>query len=123
MFGIVGIHLYLGGREFDHQVLAADIVDEAILGMDIMNAYGFVVYFKTKVLRIRQEEVMLFSTNTSEKSMDVVNQVAVTVLPNSEKIIMVRTKVNTRRNQCSIVEHQVVSTLGILISRCLVKPD
>ena len=39
---------------------------------------------------------MLSTMNTSEKSMDVINQVAVTVLPNSEKIIMVRTEVDTR---------------------------
>ena len=55
--------------------------------------------------------------------MDVINQVAVTVPPNSEKIIMVRTDVDTRGNQCSIFEPQVVSTPGILIARSLVKPD
>ena len=55
--------------------------------------------------------------------MDVIYQVAVTVPANSEKIIMVRTKVDTRGNKCSIFEPQVVSTPGILIARSLVKPD
>ena len=66
---------------------------------------------------------MLSTMTTAEKSMDVINQVAVTVPPNSEKIIIVRTEVDTRGNQCSIFEPQVVSTPGILISRSLVKPD
>ena len=60
---------------------------------------------------------------TAEKSMGVINQVAVTVQPNSEKIIMVRTDEDTRCNQCSIFESQVVSTPCILMARSLVKPD
>ena len=57
----------------------ADIVDEAILGVDVMNAYGFIVDFKNCVLRIGGEEVMLSTMTTAEKSMDIINQVAVTV--------------------------------------------
>ena len=76
-----------------------------------MNAYGFIVDFKNNVLRIGEEEVMLSTMNTSEKSTDMINQVAVTVPPNSEKIIMVRTAVDTRGNQCSIFEPQVVLSL------------
>ena len=102
MYGKVEIHLCLGRLEFNHQVLVADIVDEAILGVEVMNAYGFIVDFKNNVLRIGGEEVMVSTMTTAEKSMDIINQVAVTVLPNSEKIIMVRTEVDTRGNQCSI---------------------
>ena len=117
------IHLRLGRLEFNQQVLVADIVDAAILGVNVMNAYGFIVVFKNNVLRIGGEEVMLSTTTTSEKSMDMVNQVAVSVPPNSEKIIMVRTEVETSGNQCSIFEPQVVGTPGILIARSVVKPD
>ena len=39
----------------------------------------------------KRQEVKLSTMTTSEKSMDVINQVAITVPPNSEKIIMVRT--------------------------------
>ena len=120
VYGKVEIHLRFGRLEFNHQVLVADIVDEAILVVDVMNTYGFIVDFKNNVLRIGGEEVML---TTSEKSMDVINQMAVTVPPNSENLIMVRTEVDTRCNQCSIFEPQVVSTPGILIARSLVKPD
>ena len=64
VFGKVDIHLHLGRVEFDHQVLVADIVDEAILGVDIMNVYGFIVDFKNNVLRIGKEKVMLSTTET-----------------------------------------------------------
>ena len=98
-------------------------MDEAIFGVDIMNACRFIVDFRNNVLRIRKEEVMLSTMNLSEKSMDMINQVAITVPPNSENIIMVRTEVDTRSNQCSIFEPQVVSTPGILIARRLLNPD
>ena len=55
-------------------------MDEAILGVDIMNAYGFIVDFKNNVLRIGGEEVMLSTMTTAETSMYVINQVAVTCL-------------------------------------------
>ena len=90
-YGKAEIHLRLDRLEFNHQVLVAEIVDETILGVDTMNAYGFIVDFKNNVLRIGGEEVMLSTMTTAEKSKDVINQVAVTVPPNSEKIITVTT--------------------------------
>ena len=93
VFGKVEVQLRLGRLDFN-QVLVADIVDEAILGVDVMNAYGFIVDFKNNVLRIGGEEVMLSTMTTAEKSTDVINQVAVTVPPNSENIIF-RTEVDT----------------------------
>ena len=33
-------------------------MDEAILGVDVMNAYGFIVDFKNSILRIGGVEVM-----------------------------------------------------------------
>ena len=75
MFGKVKIHLRLGRLEFNHQVLVADIVDEPILVVDVMNAYGFIVDFKNSVMRIGGEEVMLSITTISEKSMEVMKDV------------------------------------------------
>ena len=50
---------------------------------------------ENNVLRIRGEEAMLSTMTTSEKSMDMTNQLAVTVPLNSEKIIIFRTEVDT----------------------------
>ena len=46
------IHICQDQLEFYHQVLIVDAVDEAILGVEIMNVYGFVVNFKNNVLSI-----------------------------------------------------------------------
>ena len=50
-----GLHLSIGRLKFGQQVLVADIVGETILGVDIMNAYGFIVVLKNNVMRIRKE--------------------------------------------------------------------
>ena len=55
--------------------------------------------------------------------MDMINQVAVGIPPNSNKIIMVRTEVDIRGNQCFIYELQVARTFSILIPRSLLKTD
>ena len=38
---------------------AVDIIDEVILGTDVMNAYGFVVDLRDNVLRVGQEKIKL----------------------------------------------------------------
>ena len=38
VLGKVDVRVYLGLLEFSHQMLVADIVDEVILGTEIMNA-------------------------------------------------------------------------------------
>ena len=44
-------------------MLVADIVDEVILGTDIMNAYGFVVDLREIVLKVGQEKICLLYTS------------------------------------------------------------
>ena len=55
--------LHVGRLEFDHQVLVAYIVYEAILGIAMMNTYGFIGDFTNNVLRIGKDEVILSTTN------------------------------------------------------------
>ena len=43
--------------EFSHQILVLNNVDEMILDMDIMNAYGFVVNLIESVLKDVQEKI------------------------------------------------------------------
>ena len=56
-----------------------------------------------------------------ENSMAVIKQVAITNPQNFEKIIMVRTEIDTKGNQYSKFEPQVVSTPGVLIARIFSK--
>ncbi|KAJ8974284.1 hypothetical protein NQ317_013173 [Molorchus minor] len=57
--GEVGVTFNIGNTGFNGQVLVADIEDELILGMDIMNTKGFKLDFKRGVLQINEEEVVL----------------------------------------------------------------
>ncbi|KAJ8981425.1 hypothetical protein NQ317_015627 [Molorchus minor] len=57
--GEVGVAFNIGNTCFNGQVLVADIEDELILGMDIMNTKGFKLDFKRGVLQINEEEVVL----------------------------------------------------------------
>ena len=66
MFGKLGIHLCLSRLEFDLEVLVTVIV-----------------------------EGTLSTTSKSEKSVDMINQVGVTILPYSKYIIMVKTDIDT----------------------------
>ena len=76
----VDLHLSLGLLEFSHQILVADIVDEVILGTDIMNAYGFVVHLRENVLKVGEEKIKLCmakmtgSTNHSIKRVALVEE-------------------------------------------------
>ena len=57
VLGKVDVRVRLCLLEFSHQMLVADIVDEVILGTDIMNAYGFVVDSRENVLKFGQEKI------------------------------------------------------------------
>ena len=52
VLGKTDVRVRLGLLQFSHQMLVANIVDEVILGTDIMNAYGFVVDLREHVLKV-----------------------------------------------------------------------
>ena len=74
--GKVDVCVRLGLLEFNHQMLAADIVDEAILGTDIMNAYGFVVNLRENVLKAGQEKIKLCMAKMTGSTKHSIKQVA-----------------------------------------------
>ena len=51
----IDVHVCLGILEYSHQMLFPGIVDEVILGMEIMNAYRFVVNLRENVLRLAKK--------------------------------------------------------------------
>ena len=53
----VDIRIRLGLLEFKHKMLVADIVNEVILGTDIMNGYGFVVDLKENALMVGEGKI------------------------------------------------------------------
>ena len=59
VLGQVDVRVRLGLLEFSYQMLVADIVDEVILGTDIMNASGFVMDLRENVLKVGQKKIKL----------------------------------------------------------------
>ncbi|KAJ8950849.1 hypothetical protein NQ318_011145 [Aromia moschata] len=57
--GETNITIVIGNVSFEHRALIAEIEDELILGMDIMNTKGFELDFKNNVLKINGEEIVL----------------------------------------------------------------
>ena len=57
VLGQIDVRVCLGLLEFIHQMLKADIVNEVIHGMDIMNAYRLFVDIREDVLRVDQEKI------------------------------------------------------------------
>ncbi|KAJ8945882.1 hypothetical protein NQ318_002723 [Aromia moschata] len=53
------VTIVIGNVSFEHRALVAEIEDELILGMDIMNTKGFELDFKNNVLKINGEEIVL----------------------------------------------------------------
>ncbi|KAL3274971.1 hypothetical protein HHI36_019746 [Cryptolaemus montrouzieri] len=57
MHGILRVNLEIGSRVVRHEVIAADIAEEVILGMDVIKRCGFNPDLKKDVLRIDNEEI------------------------------------------------------------------
>ncbi|KAJ8961500.1 hypothetical protein NQ318_014749 [Aromia moschata] len=57
--GETNVTIVIGNVSFEHRALVAEIEDELILGMDIMNTKGFKLDFKNNVLKINGEEIIL----------------------------------------------------------------
>ncbi|KAJ8951545.1 hypothetical protein NQ318_020418 [Aromia moschata] len=57
--GETNITIIIGNVSFEHRALVAEVEDELILGMDIMNTKGFELDFKNNVLKINGEEIVL----------------------------------------------------------------
>ncbi|KAJ8948860.1 hypothetical protein NQ318_013513, partial [Aromia moschata] len=57
--GETNVTIVIGNVSFEHRALVAEIEDELILGMDIMNTKGFELDFKNNVLKINGEEIVL----------------------------------------------------------------
>ena len=68
----------LGVLKFGLQMLVADIVNEAVVGMSVMNDYEFIMDLRENVLRFCQEKITFFmaevigSTNHSIKQVMVI---------------------------------------------------
>ncbi|KAJ8959505.1 hypothetical protein NQ318_022202, partial [Aromia moschata] len=64
--GETNVTIVIGNVSFEHRALVAEIEDELILGMDIMNTKGFELDFKNNVLKINGEEIRMRQCQNEE---------------------------------------------------------
>lgn len=57
--GVVEVNLTLGSYNFIHKMLVADINEEVIIGMELMNFSGFQINFTRRTLPEGYEELIL----------------------------------------------------------------
>ncbi|KAJ8944063.1 hypothetical protein NQ318_005973 [Aromia moschata] len=79
------VTIVIGNVSFEHRALVAEIEDEHILGMDVMNAKGFELDFKDSVLQINGEEKCI--TRKTEETVRVVLAEDTAVPERSEMIL------------------------------------
>ncbi|KAJ8944416.1 hypothetical protein NQ318_023189 [Aromia moschata] len=92
--GETNVTIVIGNVSFEHRALVAEIEDELILGMDIMNTKGFELDFKNNVLKINGEEIVLH--RKTEETIRVVLAEDTAVPERSEMIL----DVNLDGNPC-----------------------
>lgn len=68
------IRFTLGFKEFQVTALVADIVDEVILGLDVMIQYTFVVDIKKRLLKVKNAEILGVPSLESPQTSDCPNK-------------------------------------------------
>ena len=119
VLGELTVDIGIGFKKGSHQVLVADIVDEVILGMDLMRKFGFTIDLKNGVLRVDHEEVPIHKEDDGLLRVVLVDDIT---LPECcEKVVMARIDGSLRENCLGVMEPNYTNMgRGILIGKVLV---
>jgi predicted aspartyl protease len=120
--GEVKVQVTLGSTNFKHQMLVADIKEEVIIGMDIMNSRGFQLDFKRGTLTVNNEEVVLHG-----KSDEVVSLLLgedTSIPERSEMILLACLDDNARIGDTMVFEPKIHDNevgRGVLVGKTLLQ--
>ncbi|KAG5900734.1 hypothetical protein JTB14_038252 [Gonioctena quinquepunctata] len=124
VYGELPIEIILGNTKVEHQALVADIEDDAIIGMDIMNSRGFELDFKDGVLRVNGEELVLHGR--SEELIRVLLAEDVSVPERAETILEARLDGSASSGDVVMFEpklHDEKIGRGIALGKTLLRAD
>ncbi|KAL3281598.1 hypothetical protein HHI36_004805 [Cryptolaemus montrouzieri] len=115
------VNIEIGSRVFRYEVIAADITEEVILGMDVIKRYGFNLDLKKDVLRIDNEEIPFSDTGNDVLKVHLCEDVTLPSL--SETVVMARHDGNMEKVSTCLMEPCVDSPLGkgLAVGKILVK--
>ncbi|KAL3286831.1 hypothetical protein HHI36_001321 [Cryptolaemus montrouzieri] len=123
--GIMRVNLEIGSRVFRHEVIAADITEEVILGMDVILGidvrYSFNLDLKKDVSRIDNEETPFSETVYDVLKIHLCEDVTLPIL--SETVVMARHDGDVENVSTYVMDSCVDSSLekGLAVGKILVE--
>jgi hypothetical protein len=123
VLGEANVRLELGSVEVIHRVVVADIlvVDDFILGLDVMNKCGFVLDIKNRMLQTGNEEILLHVSTASIDEVRVIVSEKVRLQKNSEQIVLAELEGDPGRYRTGNIDPDMTKETPIMVARTLVE--
>jgi predicted aspartyl protease len=121
VLGEADVRLELGSVEVIHRVVVADIVDDFILGLDVMNKFGFVLDIKNRMLQTGNEEILLHLATASIDEVRVSVSETVRLQKNSEQIVLAELEGDPGGYRTGIIDPDMTKETPIMVARTLVE--
>ena len=122
LYGEVQLNVCIGQFQLKENILVADIVDDFILGLDIMEKHGFVLDLGQKTLRIDNEEITLRTSMDPLERVCLLSVETVRIPSNSEKIIWAKLEGERGGFTAGIAEPEQTE-IGIIVAKTLINMD
>ncbi|KAJ8912305.1 hypothetical protein NQ315_017338 [Exocentrus adspersus] len=121
VYGNATINIGLGNTVLPMEVIVADIVDEFILGLDIMKQFNFIsVDFEKRLLKVGNEEI-IFSTSTEKNNrIRLIMDEDVRIPGNTEAIVTAHLEGKPDGLDIFLVEPDASRHEDALVGKCLV---
>lgn len=120
--GEVDVRIQFGSTHVSHPALVADIEEDVILGMDIMDTYGFQLDLKRRVIHVGAEELILHQRETAVAEVMIAEDVELPA--RCESIAVARLNGSIQDGIPAMVEprnHDQELGRGILVGKALIK--
>jgi predicted aspartyl protease len=121
VLGKADVRLELGSIEVIYRVVVADIVDDFVLGLDVMNKFRFVLDIKNRMLQTGNEEFWLHLAIASIDQVRVIVSETVRLQKNSEQIVLAELEGDPGGYRTGIIDPDMTKETPIMVARTLVE--
>ncbi|KAJ8912329.1 hypothetical protein NQ315_005934, partial [Exocentrus adspersus] len=121
VYGNATINLGLGNTVLPMEVIVADIVDEFILGLDIMKQFNFIsVDFEKRLLKVGNEEIIFSTSMEKNNRIKLIMDEDVRISRNTEAIVTAHLEGKPDGVDIFLVEPDARRHEDALVAKCLV---
>jgi hypothetical protein len=117
VLGKADVRLELGSVEVIYRVVVADIVDDYVLGLDVMNKFRFVLDIKNRMLQTGNEEFLLHLAIASIDQVRVIVSETVRLQKNSEQIVLAELEEDPGGYRTGIIDPDMTKETPIMVAR------